>query len=211
MANLEVIALNPATPQLRAPGAGDGYSMPRPINMNFGAIAAQSPFLNASVEWNNSGVAFNAMTINITKTALNLASSIVSLKTNGVENLQIDSDCSIGTNGQIYDLAGGGTNLLLDSSGFLQLQTVRLIKGNPTIYLACDNGAGTLRGFQGAYLRTVPVTVGTLTSGILVKQGARSFVTDATLGIIAGLGTVVIGGGANSVPVYYDGTNWIIG
>lgn len=31
MANLEVIALDPSTPQLRAPASGDGYSLPRPI------------------------------------------------------------------------------------------------------------------------------------------------------------------------------------
>jgi hypothetical protein len=211
MANLEVMALDAATPQLRAPGAGDGYSMPRPITMSFGAITSQLPFLNALVEWNNAGVNFNAITVNVIKTAWGVGSSILSIQTNGVENLKIDSNCSIATDRQIYDLAGGGSNLILDSSGYLQLGTVRLIKGNPTVYLACDNGSGTLRGFQGAYLRTVPVTVGTLTAGVIVKQGARSFVTDATLGIIAGLGTVVAGGGANAVPVYYDGANWIIG
>lgn len=31
MANLEVMALDPSTPQLRAPASGDGYSMPRPL------------------------------------------------------------------------------------------------------------------------------------------------------------------------------------
>jgi hypothetical protein len=44
MANLEVIALNPATPQLRAPGAGDGYLFPRQaiFNGNVG-IGTASP------------------------------------------------------------------------------------------------------------------------------------------------------------------------
>ena len=31
MANLEVVALDTVTPQLRAPASGDGYSMPRPL------------------------------------------------------------------------------------------------------------------------------------------------------------------------------------
>lgn len=31
MANLEVLALDEATPQIRAPGSGDGYLMPRPL------------------------------------------------------------------------------------------------------------------------------------------------------------------------------------
>lgn len=44
MANLEVIALNPATPQLRAPGASDGYLFPRKaiFNGNVG-IGTSSP------------------------------------------------------------------------------------------------------------------------------------------------------------------------
>lgn len=32
MANFEIVALDPTTPQLRAPGAADGYTLPRPIN-----------------------------------------------------------------------------------------------------------------------------------------------------------------------------------
>lgn len=41
--------------------------------------------------------------------------------------------------------------------------------------------------------------------------GNRAFVTDATATLAAGLGTVVVGGGSNMVPVYNDGTNWRIG
>lgn len=40
--------------------------------------------------------------------------------------------------------------------------------------------------------------------------GATAFVTDATLGLSAGLGLAPIGGGTNKVPVYYDGA-WKIG
>jgi hypothetical protein len=41
-------------------------------------------------------------------------------------------------------------------------------------------------------------------------QGAMAFVTDATQTAILGLGLAVVGGGANKVPVYSDGTNWLI-
>ena len=37
MANLEVLALDTAAPQIRAPGAGDGYSVPRDMTMAAGA------------------------------------------------------------------------------------------------------------------------------------------------------------------------------
>ena len=40
------------------------------------------------------------------------------------------------------------------------------------------------------------------------KSGARAFVTDATATTFA---SVVVGGGAYKVPVYSDGTNWLIG
>lgn len=45
-----------------------------------------------------------------------------------------------------------------------------------------------------------------------VNPYSTAFVTDATLGLSAGLGLAPIGGGTNKVPVYTtDGTNWLIG
>lgn len=54
-------------------------------------------------------------------------------------------------------------------------------------------------------------TVDGLMSVTAAGAGARSFVTDATQTLTAGIGAVVVGGGANSVPVVCDGTNWRIG
>ena len=54
-------------------------------------------------------------------------------------------------------------------------------------------------------------TVAGLPSASTSGAGATAFVTDSTLGLSAGLGLTVVGGGANKVPVYSDGTNWIIG
>ena len=41
--------------------------------------------------------------------------------------------------------------------------------------------------------------------------GATAMVTDATLGLAAGLGLAPVGGGANKTPVYSDGAGWKIG
>lgn len=41
--------------------------------------------------------------------------------------------------------------------------------------------------------------------------GARCMVNDSTQTLAAGLGTAVVGGGANVVPVYHDGASWKIG
>lgn len=54
-------------------------------------------------------------------------------------------------------------------------------------------------------------TVATLPSASGSGSGATAFVTDASTTIILGLGLTVAGGGANKVPVYSDGTNWIVG
>lgn len=52
-------------------------------------------------------------------------------------------------------------------------------------------------------------TVATLpTTGTLL--GRRTYVTDSTVVASGNFGATVIGGGANTVPVFYDGTNWII-
>lgn len=54
-------------------------------------------------------------------------------------------------------------------------------------------------------------TVATLPSAATSGAGATAFVTDASTTLVLGLGTTVVGGGANKTPVYSDGTNWIIG
>lgn len=54
-------------------------------------------------------------------------------------------------------------------------------------------------------------TVATLPSAAASGGGATGFVTDANATMTAGIGTTVVGGGANKVPVYSDGVNWKIG
>jgi len=60
-------------------------------------------------------------------------------------------------------------------------------------------------------LRITPSTVANLITAVDAGAGGRATVTDATATLAAGIGTVVVGGGANIVPVFSNGTNWIIG
>lgn len=55
-----------------------------------------------------------------------------------------------------------------------------------------------------------PSTVSGLPTG---SDGLRGYVTDSTQTLTSGIGTAVVGGGSNHVPVYYDGGNsaWYIG
>ena len=57
-------------------------------------------------------------------------------------------------------------------------------------------------------------TVATLASSIgpsFLAAGMRAFVSDSTSSLSSHHGQTVVGGGANFVPVFYDGTNWIVG
>ena len=73
-----------------------------------------------------------------------------------------------------------------------------------------QNSAGTVLASVSAagVVKTIVLTVATLPAAATAGAGARAFVSDATLTTFA---TVPIGGGANGVPVYSDGTNWYIG
>jgi hypothetical protein len=57
-------------------------------------------------------------------------------------------------------------------------------------------------------------TVATLTAAIgpsFIAAGMRAFVSDSANTLATRHGQTVAGGGANFVPVFYDGTNWIVG
>ena len=94
------------------------------------------------------------------------------------------------------------------------------ISGNPTIDLIVTGiAAGTYervtvdtfgRATAGSNTPAAPLssTVAALGTATLAL---RSFATDSTVTTTAGIGAIVVGGGANGVPVYADGTNWRIG
>lgn len=59
-----------------------------------------------------------------------------------------------------------------------------------------------------SYVKVSPVSVANLPSAVTAGQGARAFVSDATS---ATFNAAAVGGGANIVPVFSDGTSWKIG
>jgi len=61
---------------------------------------------------------------------------------------------------------------------------------------------------SGDYVATTATTVAALPTSPAPITGARAFVTDANATTFA---SVVAAGGANGVPVYFDGTDWRIG
>jgi len=71
-----------------------------------------------------------------------------------------------------------------------------------------DNLVGQLNSESDLIPALTVYTVATLPSAVTSGMSARSFVSDATATTFA---SNVVGGGANKVPVYSDGTNWKIG
>ena len=74
-----------------------------------------------------------------------------------------------------------------------------------------SNALATLNQALAALTNAIVPTVYTVATLPLVANvpvGTESFVTDATVTTFA---SIVVGGGANKVPVHSDGTNWRIG
>jgi len=72
--------------------------------------------------------------------------------------------------------------------------------GNPNLYI--DNNKHTILA---ATVRTAGYTVATLPAGV---TGMRAYVTDA---LAPSFGVTVAGSGAVTIPVFYNGANWIVG
>jgi hypothetical protein len=74
--------------------------------------------------------------------------------------------------------------------------------GNLLVGLTSATGVAKLQ-VSGA-IRTTGFTVATLPAGTV---GMRTYVTDA---LAPSFSATVVGGGAVTIPVFYNGTNWIV-
>ena len=118
--------------------------------------------------------------------------------------------------------SGGGPRLELGSAGIL-LSNINYYGwasggnpagGSPDLALYRDS-AGVVKITDGStgtgYLKLIPTTVGALTAAATVGAGTKAFVTDSASTLSSHHGQTVTGGGSNFVPVFSDGTNWIVG
>ena len=92
---------------------------------------------------------------------------------------------------------GWCSSTLVGTSSDLTLQ-----RDSAGVVKVTDGSTGT------GYVKQVPVAVSALPAAATVGAGTRGFVNDANATTFA---SVVASGGSNVVPVYSDGTNWLIG
>ena len=141
----------------------------------------------------------------------------------------LDGDGGLTTAGSAYGVSMKNST---PGSGFdygLDLQFINLnVAGTTTPFKQADirfnNGVTLVANTAGNISINANVTVGNLNVIGIVKTGvfdtgnipaaatagagARAFVTDAT---VVTFGSAYVGGAANAVPVYSDGTGWFIG
>ena len=103
---------------------------------------------------------------------------------------QIGFKAGTGSAGALEFYTNATEKMRLHQSGALSL-------GNTT-----DRGAGNLN-LSGVVI-TGGYTVATLPTGVV---GMRAYVTNA---LAPTYGNTVVGGGAVTIPVFYNGTNWIV-
>jgi hypothetical protein len=97
---------------------------------------------------------------------------------------------AISSSFDVYDETAAATRMSIDASG------------NLLVGLASATGVAKLQ--VSGPIRTTGYTVATLPAGTV---GMRTYVTDA---LAPAFGVAVAGSGAVTIPVFYDGANWIV-
>ncbi len=131
------------------------------------------------------------------------ASPTMRVRTVGGRNLEI-SLSDAGNTAQIVDSGFGGSATFTVGTGAAGRSLV-LASGATVTALTLDSSQRTI---PASTIRLKGFTVATLPGS--PSAGDTAHVTDSVATLTAGVGTTVVGGGANIVPVFYNGTNWLI-
>jgi hypothetical protein len=191
-------------------------------------VTTDSPVINLSQTWNNAATTFTGLKLNVTDAASAASSKLLDLQVNGTSKITASNEGAIPT----LELVSGGTifvdrdstngiiignyadrSIRLGSTTSLNFCTVSPTTGSDlqikreqaNVLVVTDGSTGT------GYLKLIPTTVGALTAAATVGAGTKAFVTDSTSTLSSHHGQAVVGGGSNFVPVFSDGTNWIVG
>jgi len=106
-------------------------------------------------------------------------------------------------------IRGGYTSVLLTAGGDVTIEggsSASNIEGNINI-----GGSNTFTFDPNQKILAYPLAQLTDLGAANASTGARAMINDATVASSGNFGGIVVGGGANIVPVFSDGTDWLIG
>lgn len=174
MPALQIIALDTATPQLRAPATGDTYLAPRAIAITPEALtgSAAGSSLDIAQTWNTTGTP-TALKLNVTDTASNANSLLMDLQVGGSGRLSVRKTGAVLSKSFIASSWDASGQITLNYFGFgLELPGNRAVAWNdgiassgfPDVLLYRD-AAATLAQRNGANAQTFRI-YNTTDSGI---------------------------------------------
>lgn len=182
MAALEIVALDTATPQLRAPGTGDTYTAPRAIALAPEALTGTAAVSSLSIAqtWNTTGTPA-ALSVAITDTASNASSRLFSGTVGGADRAYIRKDGGIVSVANITAHPNGGLQVLDSGTnpdtnrGFLvtNFSSSAVVNLAATWKLGWSSGVASSvldTGFKRSAAAVIGVTNGTTGGGALEFQ-----------------------------------------
>jgi hypothetical protein len=123
-----------------------------------------------------------------------------------------DAGNSVGgnqANGGDVAIYGGYTSVLLTAGGEVNIEggsSVSNLEGNINI-----GGSNTFTFNPNQRILAYPLAQLIDLGSPVVSAGARAMISDSNVAASGNYGGIVVGGGANIVPVFSDGTDWLIG
>ena len=205
-----------------------------------GALNGTSDF-STSLVWNNATTTFTGLKLNVTDTASAAGSNLLDLQVmvgqlfsrlvqqgihllhlhGGLEHhrshglrKQVQRHLEVRAASPAFTIEGAlGAGIPSaaiiwwtgPATGAYSQRDIALTRDQANVLKITDGSTGT------GYLKLIPTTVGALTAAATVGAGTKAFVTDSANTLSSHHGQTVAGGGSNFVPVFSDGTNWIVG
>lgn len=233
MSALEVLALDPATPQIRAPGAGDTYKLPRVAEVPQGTNAAPavaftgdtdtglySPGANeialatggtGRLTIDGSGNVNIPGTLGVTGTITGSVSGTAANVTGTVAVANGGTGNTTYTDGQL--LIGNSTGNTLTKATLTAGSGVTITNGSGSITIAASGGSGTVTSVSGTgtvngiTLTGTVTTTGSLTLGGTLSNVSLTSQVTGTLPVGNG-GTGIVSGTSGGIP-YFSGSTTI--
>ena len=186
MPALEIIALDTATPQLRAPGTGDTYVANRGVEIAPGAgvkaltltggtQTTSQPVIDAAQTWNAAGVTFTGIQFNATDTASAAGSLLMNLQVGGSTRFSVQKNGLVSIN---TGISGSG---YVSVSSFISGSSLLLDNANQDVVLARD-AANTLAQRNGTNAQTSRI-YGTFTDASNYRRVAIAMTTGGVASI----------------------------